>query len=132
MLKQCLHYVESKTSNDSTKQAADVEFSFGRNKHQWSSLTKQNLGLVIDGKTLAFALDVTQADTFISLARQCRSVLCCRSTPLQKSMVVKLVRDKLKAMTLSVGKLFAFLYFSFFFFYTTLLDVAWPSVFYKQ
>ncbi|XP_072269048.1 phospholipid-transporting ATPase VA isoform X2 [Pyxicephalus adspersus] len=104
LLKQCLHYVESKRSNDSTKQAAGkVEFAFNRNKHQWSSLTKQNFGLVIDGKTLAFALDKTQADTFISLARQCRSVLCCRSTPLQKSMVVKLVRDKLSAMTLAVG-----------------------------
>uniref|UniRef100_A0A8C0Q9K3 Phospholipid-transporting ATPase n=2 Tax=Canis lupus familiaris TaxID=9615 RepID=A0A8C0Q9K3_CANLF len=33
----------------------------------------------------------------------CRSVLCCRSTPLQKSMVVKLVRSKLKAMTLAIG-----------------------------
>ncbi|KAM5180059.1 phospholipid-transporting ATPase VA [Mantella aurantiaca] len=104
LLKQCLHYVESKISNDSTKQAAGkVEFALTRNKHRWSSLTKQNLGLVIDGKTLAFALDITQADAFISLARQCRSVLCCRSTPLQKSMVVKLVRDKLKAMTLAVG-----------------------------
>uniref|UniRef100_A0A8I5R7Q0 Phospholipid-transporting ATPase n=1 Tax=Papio anubis TaxID=9555 RepID=A0A8I5R7Q0_PAPAN len=34
---------------------------------------------------------------------KCRSVLCCRSTPLQKSMVVKLVRSKLKAMTLAIG-----------------------------
>ncbi|XP_032251315.1 probable phospholipid-transporting ATPase VA isoform X3 [Phoca vitulina] len=36
-------------------------------------------------------------------AGNCRSVLCCRSTPLQKSMVVKLVRSKLKAMTLAIG-----------------------------
>uniref|UniRef100_A0A8I3VZB3 Phospholipid-transporting ATPase n=1 Tax=Callithrix jacchus TaxID=9483 RepID=A0A8I3VZB3_CALJA len=34
---------------------------------------------------------------------KCRSVLCCRSTPLQKSMVVKLVRSKLQAMTLAIG-----------------------------
>ncbi|KAM9320687.1 phospholipid-transporting ATPase VA [Gastrophryne carolinensis] len=101
LLDQCLHYVESKIFNHSVKQAGKVECTFTHNKHQCS--TSKHLGLVIDGKTLAFALDVTQADKFISLARQCRSVLCCRSTPLQKSMVVKLVRDKLKAMTLAVG-----------------------------
>ena len=39
----------------------------------------------------------------MELARLCRSVLCCRSTPLQKSMVVKLVRRQLKVMTLSIG-----------------------------
>ncbi|XP_075056216.1 phospholipid-transporting ATPase VA [Mixophyes fleayi] len=105
LLDQCLLYVESKISNDSKEQSAgNVDIGFTHNKSQWSSSTKhQNLGLVIDGKTLAFALDASQADKFISLARQCRSVLCCRSTPLQKSMVVKLVRDKLKTMTLAIG-----------------------------
>uniref|UniRef100_A0A452GKR4 Phospholipid-transporting ATPase n=1 Tax=Gopherus agassizii TaxID=38772 RepID=A0A452GKR4_9SAUR len=68
-----------------------------------SSSVHSSLGLVIDGKTLAYALDKTLEDKFLSLARRCRSVLCCRSTPLQKSMVVKLVRDKLKAMTLAIG-----------------------------
>ncbi|NXF91448.1 AT10A ATPase, partial [Eubucco bourcierii] len=60
-------------------------------------------GLVIDGRTLAYALEPTLEDKFLSLAKRCRSVLCCRATPLQKSMVVKLVRDKLKAMTLAIG-----------------------------
>uniref|UniRef100_A0A8C8S1E2 Phospholipid-transporting ATPase n=1 Tax=Pelusios castaneus TaxID=367368 RepID=A0A8C8S1E2_9SAUR len=68
-----------------------------------SSSLHSTLGLVIDGKTLAYALDKTLEDKFLSLARRCRSVLCCRSTPLQKSMVVKLVRNKLKAMTLAIG-----------------------------
>ncbi|XP_035380673.1 probable phospholipid-transporting ATPase VA isoform X1 [Electrophorus electricus] len=61
------------------------------------------LGLVIDGRTLAYALDKSLEDKFLAVARSCRSVLCCRSTPLQKSMVVKLVRDKLKVMTLAIG-----------------------------
>ncbi|KAG5833302.1 hypothetical protein ANANG_G00274510 [Anguilla anguilla] len=42
-------------------------------------------------------------ERFLAVARSCRSVLCCRSTPLQKSMVVKLVRSKLKVMTLAIG-----------------------------
>ncbi|XP_053311144.1 phospholipid-transporting ATPase VA [Spea bombifrons] len=105
LLDQCLHYVESKISSDSKEKAAgNANISSVQSNPQLSSRSKlSNLGLVIDGKTLAFALDTTQADTFLSLARQCRSVLCCRSTPLQKSMVVKLVRDKLKAMTLAIG-----------------------------
>lgn len=63
------------------------------------------LGLVIDGRTLAYALDKSLEDKFLAVARSCRSVLCCRSTPLQKSMVVKLVRNKLKVMTLAIGEL---------------------------
>uniref|UniRef100_A0A452VPE3 Phospholipid-transporting ATPase n=1 Tax=Ursus maritimus TaxID=29073 RepID=A0A452VPE3_URSMA len=59
--------------------------------------------LVIDGRSLAYALEKNLEDKFLFLAKQCRSVLCCRSTPLQKSMVVKLVRSKLKAMTLAIG-----------------------------
>lgn len=62
------------------------------------------LGLVIDGRTLAYALDKSLEDKFLAVARSCRSVLCCRSTPLQKSMVVKLVRNKLKVMTLAIGE----------------------------
>ncbi|KAL6107638.1 atp10a [Pungitius sinensis] len=61
------------------------------------------LGLVIDGRTLAYALDRSLEDKFLMVARSCRSVLCCRSTPLQKSMVVKLVRNKLQVMTLAIG-----------------------------
>lgn len=62
------------------------------------------LSLVIDGRSLAYALEKHLEDKFLFLAKQCRSVLCCRSTPLQKSVVVKLVRSKLKAMTLAIGK----------------------------
>uniref|UniRef100_A0A8D3C2E3 Phospholipid-transporting ATPase n=1 Tax=Scophthalmus maximus TaxID=52904 RepID=A0A8D3C2E3_SCOMX len=66
-------------------------------------LVVHRLGLVIDGRTLAYALDKSLEDKFLAVARSCRSVLCCRSTPLQKSMVVKLVRNKLKVMTLAIG-----------------------------
>uniref|UniRef100_A0A8C2T8F1 Phospholipid-transporting ATPase n=1 Tax=Coturnix japonica TaxID=93934 RepID=A0A8C2T8F1_COTJA len=60
-------------------------------------------GLVIDGRTLDIILQGGLEERFLELARLCRSVLCCRSTPLQKSMVVKLVRRQLKVMTLSIG-----------------------------
>ncbi|KAF3693808.1 putative phospholipid-transporting ATPase VD [Channa argus] len=42
-------------------------------------------------------------DRFVELVNHCRSVLCCRVTPLQKSRVVKVIQEKLKVMTLAVG-----------------------------
>lgn len=66
--------------------------------------TTQNISLVIDGRTLSMALSPDLQGGFLELAKHCRSVLCCRVTPLQKSGVVKLVREKLKVMTLAVGK----------------------------
>ncbi|XP_064367263.1 phospholipid-transporting ATPase VD isoform X2 [Dromaius novaehollandiae] len=60
-------------------------------------------GLVIDGKTLEHVLHDSLQNTFLELAEKCRAVVCCRATPLQKSVLVRLVRNKLKAMTLAVG-----------------------------
>uniref|UniRef100_A0AAR2JLB0 Phospholipid-transporting ATPase n=1 Tax=Pygocentrus nattereri TaxID=42514 RepID=A0AAR2JLB0_PYGNA len=56
-----------------------------------------------DYTALRFTGPPSLEDKFLAVARSCRSVLCCRSTPLQKSMVVKLVRNKLKVMTLAIG-----------------------------
>ncbi|XP_049899159.1 phospholipid-transporting ATPase VB [Epinephelus moara] len=65
--------------------------------------TTPDISLVIDGRTLTMALSSDLQDKFVDLAKRCRSVLCCRVTPLQKSRVVKVVREKLKVMTLAVG-----------------------------
>ncbi|XP_056617392.1 LOW QUALITY PROTEIN: probable phospholipid-transporting ATPase VD [Triplophysa dalaica] len=59
--------------------------------------------MVIDGRTLEFALQNELQEAFLELTCCCRSVICCRSTPLQKSQVVRLVRDQLKVMTLAIG-----------------------------
>lgn len=62
------------------------------------------IGLVIDGRTLSLVLkEEDLRSKFVELCRHCRSVLCCRVTPLQKSTVVKLVREKLRVMTLAIG-----------------------------
>uniref|UniRef100_A0A672V2J5 Phospholipid-transporting ATPase n=1 Tax=Strigops habroptila TaxID=2489341 RepID=A0A672V2J5_STRHB len=60
-------------------------------------------GLVIDGRTLNVIFQGGLEEKFLALTKHCHSVLCCRSTPLQKSMVAKLVRRQLKVMTLSIG-----------------------------
>lgn len=40
---------------------------------------------------------------FLSLAKQCSAVLCCRATPLQKALIVRNAKDSLKVLTLAVG-----------------------------
>lgn len=61
--------------------------------------------LVVDGKTLTFILDLKSNLTvpFLELTRYCSSVLCCRSTPLQKAFLVKVVKEELKMSTLAIG-----------------------------
>ena len=60
--------------------------------------------LVMDGRTLEWALQDELKGAFLELSRQCKAVLCCRSTPLQKSQVVQLVRRELGVMTLAIGE----------------------------
>ncbi|XP_054875983.1 phospholipid-transporting ATPase VA isoform X2 [Poeciliopsis prolifica] len=113
LLEESLRYIQSKflcnSGDPSTKTFPNniADFEIYSSSSFFSSHTAHfivhRLGLVIDGRTLAFALDKSLEDKFLAVARSCRSVLCCRSTPLQKSMVVKLVRNKLKVMTLAIG-----------------------------
>ncbi|XP_077389851.1 phospholipid-transporting ATPase VA [Festucalex cinctus] len=111
LLEESLHYIQAKFLCGSAKafHADYAPFHIYPSPHppppHWSSAhaAVHRLGLVIDGRTLAYALDRSLEDKFLAVARSCRSVLCCRSTPLQKSMVVKLVRNKLKVMTLAIG-----------------------------
>ncbi|XP_042626494.1 phospholipid-transporting ATPase VB [Cyprinus carpio] len=66
-------------------------------------LMEPSIGLVIDGPTLSMAMSDELVELFVELCKHCRAVLCCRVTPLQKSAVVKLIRQKLRVMTLAVG-----------------------------
>ncbi|XP_062461337.1 phospholipid-transporting ATPase VB isoform X1 [Pezoporus occidentalis] len=68
-----------------------------------SEAPSPEFGLVVDGRTLSVIFQGGLEEKFLTLTKHCHSVLCCRSTPLQKSMVVKLVRRQLNVMTLSIG-----------------------------
>ncbi|XP_062854222.1 phospholipid-transporting ATPase VA [Trichomycterus rosablanca] len=109
LLDESLHYIQAKflctSSADRTfpQEYTTIQFPSPASSSTSGPFLVHRLGLVIDGRTLAYALDKSLEDKFLAVARSCRSVLCCRSTPLQKSMVVKLVRNKLKVMTLAIG-----------------------------
>lgn len=68
-------------------------------------LQNKERALVVDGKTLTYILDQkTQLITkFLSLTKQCASVLCCRATPLQKAYMVSSVKEQLGMRTLAIG-----------------------------
>lgn len=61
-------------------------------------------GLVIDGASLrhAFAEPYTK-DLLLELSWRCRAVVCCRTSPLQKALIVRLVKDGLGSMCLAIG-----------------------------
>ncbi|CAH1761018.1 8280_t:CDS:10 [Entrophospora sp. SA101] len=61
------------------------------------------LALIIDGRTLEFALEKDLEKIFLELATMCKAVVCCRVSPLQKALVVKLVKRHLKAILLAIG-----------------------------
>ena len=65
-------------------------------------LTKP-LALVIDGATLVYALEPELRLKFLEIGKMCKSVICCRVSPLQKAEVVKLVKDTLKITSLAIG-----------------------------
>lgn len=64
---------------------------------------REVLALVIDGKSLTFALEKEMEKLFLDLAVKCKAVICCRVSPLQKALVVKLVKRHLKALLLAIG-----------------------------
>ena len=67
--------------------------------------TAADLGLVIQGSPLLHAIleDSDLSKIFLSLATMCKSIICCRVSPLQKAQVVSLVKDNTGAITLSIG-----------------------------
>ncbi|KAG8217697.1 hypothetical protein J3R82DRAFT_5853 [Butyriboletus roseoflavus] len=60
--------------------------------------------LIIDGTALSYALsDDQNKRLLLYLGTRCEGVICCRVSPLQKALVVKLVKDGLRVMTLAIG-----------------------------
>ncbi|KAJ3733837.1 calcium transporting ATPase [Lentinula guzmanii] len=74
-----------------------------KNQRSTGELELEDLALVIDGKSLTFALEKPTSKVFLELAIMCKAVICCRVSPLQKALVVKLVKKNQKAILLAIG-----------------------------
>ena len=91
-----LFIIQGKSSLEVTNQ---LEKSFLRFKESFNEG-----GLVIDGESLRFALEVTSTrELFLKLGTFCKSVICCRVSPKQKAQVVRLVKRGLGKMCLAIG-----------------------------
>ncbi|KAF5594685.1 phospholipid-translocating ATPase [Fusarium subglutinans] len=68
------------------------------------TIETETLALIIDGKSLTFALEKDLEKLFLDLAIMCKAVICCRVSPLQKALVVKLVKKYQKeSILLAIG-----------------------------
>ena len=74
-----------------------------KNQSNGGTAELETLALIIDGKSLTYALEKDLEKLFLDLAVMCKAVICCRVSPLQKALVVKLVKRSLKAILLAVG-----------------------------
>jgi phospholipid-translocating ATPase len=79
---------------------SDEELEMAKKDH---SPPSPQYAVVIDGDSLKLALDDDLKAKFLLLCKQCKSVLCCRVSPAQKAAVVRLVKQSLGVMTLSIG-----------------------------
>ncbi|KAJ7928501.1 aminophospholipid-transporting P-type ATPase [Mycena leptocephala] len=73
-------------------------------KSQRSTGELEDLALVIGPRKelgLCFGKEISKI--FLELAIMCKAVICCRVSPLQKALVVKLVKKNQKAILLAIG-----------------------------
>ncbi|CAN7026336.1 hypothetical protein IGI04_024900 [Brassica rapa subsp. trilocularis] len=68
-----------------------------------SGASSEAFALIIDGKSLTYALEEEIKKTFLDLATGCASVICCRSSPKQKALVTRLVKSGTGKTTLAIG-----------------------------
>ncbi|KAL9327314.1 hypothetical protein ACSQ67_007959 [Phaseolus vulgaris] len=65
--------------------------------------SQKAFALIIDGKSLVYALEDNMKNMFLELAIHCASVICCRSSPKQKALVTRLVKSGTGKTTLAIG-----------------------------
>ncbi|XP_015238140.1 PREDICTED: phospholipid-transporting ATPase IC-like isoform X1 [Cyprinodon variegatus] len=90
-------------------QSADPQVSFFKAKQTelWAThkeMARAKTSVVLTGSELAeFEERPEWGASFMSVAEQCQSVLCCRVTPAQKADIVKLVKKHTSSITMSIG-----------------------------
>ncbi|XP_066581095.1 phospholipid-transporting ATPase ID isoform X6 [Prorops nasuta] len=78
-----------------------VTFRDEPDDHEMQQAT--GFAVVINGHSLVHALHPQLEQLFLEVSSQCKSVICCRVTPLQKAMVVELIKKNKNAVTLAIG-----------------------------
>ena len=88
---------ESEDAGDQLRAACESHLNRNTKKGQ-----EQPLAVIIDGTTLEFALN-EHKESFLEITSKCHSVICCRVSPLQKALIVKLMKEYTHDVCLSIG-----------------------------
>ncbi|XP_077244046.1 putative phospholipid-transporting ATPase 9 [Tasmannia lanceolata] len=94
---------EGKKTDIAKASKASVIHQLSEGKSQITSSSGDAFALIIDGKSLSFALEDDVKNMFLDLAISCASVICCRSSPKQKALVTRLVKTGTGKTTLAIG-----------------------------
>ncbi|CAO2830070.1 unnamed protein product [Amaranthus hypochondriacus] len=86
-----------------SKELVRKQISGGKTQVGASRTSSDAYALIIDGKSLVYALEDDTKNIFLELAIGCASVICCRSSPKQKALVTRLVKNGTKRTTLAIG-----------------------------
>ena len=62
-----------------------------------------NYSIIIEGTALTECLQMKHQELFYDVLSKCRSVICSRCAPFQKSQVVEFIKSHSKQMTLAIG-----------------------------
>jgi phospholipid-translocating ATPase len=90
----------SKNLDDVIENLDEIE----RQSENGDAPTFKENALVIEGSALTAIFEETELkEKLLSIADRCKSVVCCRVSPLQKALVVELVRKYHDVVTLAVG-----------------------------
>ncbi|XP_032687358.1 phospholipid-transporting ATPase ID isoform X2 [Odontomachus brunneus] len=83
---------------------SDTEYNPSRDEQDEHEMEHSTgFALVINGHSLVHALHPKLEHLFLEVSSQCKAVICCRVTPLQKAMVVELIKKNKSAVTLAIG-----------------------------
>ncbi|XP_063309827.1 phospholipid-transporting ATPase ID-like [Pelobates fuscus] len=104
-----LRYARKKMNPDSFLSNNEVNIHIETNSKKSKIIPDDEMkgedtyGILINGHSLAYALEEKMAVELLRTACMCQAVICCRVTPLQKAQVVQLVKNYKKAVTLAIG-----------------------------
>ncbi|XP_072752553.1 phospholipid-transporting ATPase ID isoform X4 [Anoplolepis gracilipes] len=82
---------------------SDTEYNPRDEQDEHEMENSTGFAVVINGHSLVHALHPQLEQLFLEVSSQCKSVICCRVTPLQKAMVVELIKKNKSAVTLAIG-----------------------------
>jgi phospholipid-translocating ATPase len=86
------------------REREELNAEVGKDSHRRSIRPPPEYAFVVDGLALKHLLETEESKArLLQVVLVCKSVVCCRVSPLQKALVVELVRRGQGAVTLAVG-----------------------------